>query len=110
MVVFECDTSPEASLRALEGALEIHPNQPNLLLAVGARRLKSGDAPGSRAVFRRAVEINPTHDRAWLGLAMAQLASGDRKAAAGSCRTAIRLAPPAGPTRDFCRGNGLLGP
>lgn len=110
MVHFECDKEPERSLAVLEPALEMHPNQLNLLLAVGARRIKAGRPADAEAAFLRAVEIAPSLGRGWLGLAMARDARQDHVAAQQACREAVRVDPRLEPARLFCEGNGYLRP
>jgi O-antigen ligase len=106
MVRFECDRDAARSLHALEPALAIQPNQLNLLLATGARRLKNGDASRGAEAFRRSVRISPELGRGWLGLAMCLDAIGERDEAAMACRRALDLLPGMRQAEIFCGGNG----
>jgi O-antigen ligase len=110
MAVFECQPDPEASLVALEDALAMYPHQLNLLLAVGARRLKAGAPSEAESAFDHAVEIAPSLGRAWLGLAMARTDLGDRDGAVQACAIALRIDPAFRPAVEFCAGNGLARP
>ncbi|MCP3979147.1 MAG: hypothetical protein GY716_07420 [bacterium] len=104
MAVFHCDADPATSLPALEAALLTHPNQINLLLATGARRLKAGDAGGAEEAFERAARILPRSPRGWLGVAMSHAASGKADAARRSCAAALRADPSFAPAIQFCSG------
>ncbi len=92
MLVFECDRDPERSLRVLEPALAADPHNLNVLLAVGARRLKAGRLDEARTAFEHAAEIHPDLARAWLGIAMVEERSGRLPAARDACERA-REAP-----------------
>ena len=110
MVHFECDPDPGRTLGVLEPALAMNPHRLELLLAVGARRLKVGRAREASTAFAHAVEIAPRLSRTWLGLAMAQGALGDDAGARASCGTALEIAPRLEPARAFCEGNGYVRP
>jgi len=107
MIHFRCETDPTRSLAVLEPALAMHRNQLNLLLAVGARRLKAQRPSEAASAFRHCVEVAPTLARGWLGLAMSQLALGDRRSAGDACTRALQLDGESAPIRAFCIGNGL---
>lgn len=103
MVHFACNREPQSSLAVLERALEMQPHQLNLLLAVGARRLKAGNTAAAEAAFSHALEVAPDLARAWLGMAMSRLAAGDHEGSQQACDRALALAPDLAPARAFCR-------
>jgi len=109
MIRFECDRDPGRSLESLEPALALQPNNLNLLLATGSRRLKSGDPGGGAEAFQRTVRISPQLGRGWLGLAMSRDAADEREQAETACRNAVRLSPQLREARLFCEGNGYVG-
>ncbi|RMG42702.1 MAG: hypothetical protein D6718_13505 [Acidobacteria bacterium] len=102
-IAFDCERDPARSLALLERALAANPDQPNLLLATGARRLKAGRPEGARELFLRATAILPGSPRSWLGLAMAESRLGRTSEARRACERALSL-PEALPAAEaFCR-------
>ena len=108
MIAYECEPDQDAALVLLERALVVHPNNLNLLLAVGSRRMKAGRLEAAEQAYRAAVRLVPAQAGPWTGLAMAQALMNDRTAAAESCRTALRLEPDFAAARTFCEANELL--
>ncbi|GEM_PF-2676034 len=108
MIRFHCDPSPEATRPILEEAVKVHPHQLNLLLALGPRQLKSGDAPAAEQTFLHALEIAPEQPRAWLGLAMAHERLGDLAATRRACARALEFDPTWNPALAYCIGNGFV--
>jgi O-antigen ligase len=104
MVHFACDREAQRSLVPLERALAMQPHQLNLLLAVGARRLKAGDPAAAEEAFRHALRVAPDLARAWLGVAMSREAAFDRAGSEQACRRALALEPGLEPARAFCGG------
>lgn len=77
---------PEATLRAVNRALDRDPENAGYLTFRGYRHLEGGSAGSAIADFRRALELAPADPEAALGLAGALLATGDTVAA----RTTLR--------------------
>lgn len=107
MVVLRCSAD---SLPQLERALRLNPAQPNLLLAVGAKRLEAGRIDAAAVAFGEAVEILPSLGRAWVGLASARALGGDTDGAALACLAAIDAEPGDAEIREFCTDGGLVPP
>ena len=107
MIVYACEPDGTRSLDALEPALAAHPNQLNLLLGTGARRLKAGRFADAEALYAHALAIDPRLGRAHLGLAMARDGRGDRAGARAACAAAIPFGAVVPEIRAFCEGNGL---
>jgi O-antigen ligase len=106
MVVYACEPDGPRSLAALEPALAIHPNQLNLLLGTGARRLKAARFADAEALYGHALAIDPQLGRAHLGLAMARDGRGDGAGARAACAAAMPFAAEVPEIRTFCEGNG----
>ena len=106
MVVYACEPDGPRSLAALEPALAAHPNQLNLLLGTGARRLKAGRFADAEALYAHALAIDPRLGRAHLGLAMARDGRGDGAGARAACTVAMPFSAEVPEIRTFCVGNG----
>jgi O-antigen ligase len=107
MVVYACEPDGPRSLAALEPALAVHPNQLNLLLGTGARRLKAGRFADAEALYAHALAIDPRLGRAYLGLAMARHGRGDGAGARAACAAGMPFSAEVPELRTFCEGNGL---
>ncbi|MCU0253149.1 MAG: O-antigen ligase family protein [Acidobacteria bacterium] len=108
MVVYGCEPDGGRSLAALEPALALHPNQVNLLLGTGARRLKVRRFADAEALYAHALAIDPRLARAHLGLAMARDGRGDGAGARAACAGALPFAAEVPEIRTFCQGNGYV--
>jgi len=106
MVIYACEPDGPRSLAALEPALARHPNQLNLLLGTGARRLKAGRYAEAEALYAHALSIDPGLGRAWLGLAMARDGAGNASGAREACASGRRFLSEVPEIRTFCEGNG----
>jgi len=77
----------------LEGLLEQHPNDANIIHACGMLAVSLGDMPLAEARFRRTTELNPKQAEAWSNLGNTLLAKGQFVEAVEVYRKAISVRP-----------------
>ncbi|MDJ0866804.1 MAG: tetratricopeptide repeat protein [Myxococcota bacterium] len=79
------------ALDALERALEVRPEWPRALRALGLVRWQLGDAAGALEAFERALEIKPSYWPARRERARVRLAHGEIETALPDVREALRM-------------------
>jgi aspartate beta-hydroxylase len=73
--------------------LEIDPNHPRTLTALGLHAFRMGDMQGSRAAFQRLVDAHGTEPQQWINLALACRQLKDEPAEEAAIRRALSLHP-----------------
>lgn len=86
------DDDPPARLRTAEGWLAAHPNDADLLVALGRLSLRAGQPVKARDCLRRALALQPQDAEGWEALGEAQSALGDHAEALRGYANALRVA------------------
>jgi tetratricopeptide (TPR) repeat protein len=83
----------QAATRLLERAVEINPNQPDVLLMLGDLRFLEADFSTAARLLQRALDQNPRDPQLWLRAASAHLEAGDPEEAARIADEGLLLFP-----------------
>jgi tetratricopeptide (TPR) repeat protein len=76
---------------AYRKALELSPDDPDLLAALGLLHTRAGDPAAADLALRRSLERDPSRPLTWVNLGIARAALGDPAGAAESYARALRL-------------------
>lgn len=83
----------DEAIWALDQAIELTPNNPQLWVKRSTAKNMKGDYAGAEADAREAIRLNPDDAEAWVNLAWAQLRTGRYQDALDSATKAILLDP-----------------
>jgi tetratricopeptide (TPR) repeat protein len=81
------------ALRAYAKALEVAPEQPAILLAMGLAHARAGDQPAAVEYYRRSLRADPVQPLAHINLGVALEALGDLAGATAAYRAALAINP-----------------
>lgn len=81
---------PGRAITAYYKALEVLPENADILTQLGLAHLAAGDPPSAMLAFQRALDADPSHTLAWINLGIARGASGDETGAARAYTAALQ--------------------
>lgn len=105
--VYSFRGSPEQAVATLDKALEVSPDDPELLQQAGEALLAVGRPTDAAARLRESVKVAPERTFAWQSLAQALEAAGRQEEALDAYREAVAR-DPWEPVAHFRLGNALL--
>jgi cytochrome c-type biogenesis protein CcmH/NrfG len=85
--------SPKVAILAYEKALQINPNNPDVLTDVGTMYLRTGDLAKATASFRQAASQDPRHVKSRFNLGIALMSSKKYGEAATAFKECLDIAP-----------------
>ena len=93
----------DRSLKLLENALRLRPEEAEVWLFSGRYRVEKGDCPGGVSDIEKATRIDPRNAAAYNALGLAQLCAGNREAARSALRRSLELDPSQPAVRDYVK-------
>jgi len=96
----------DRSLKLLENALRLRPEEAEVWLFSGRYRVEKGDCPGGVSDIEKAARLDSRNPAVHASLGLARLCSGDRDAARSALLRSLELDPSQPAVRDFVRKLG----
>ncbi len=96
----------DRSLKLLESALRLRPEEPEVWLFSGRYRIDRGDCPGGVSDIEKAVRLAPASAPAHASLGLARLCAGDREGAKRDLQRSLDLDPAQPVVREYIRKLG----
>ncbi len=93
----------DRSLKLLENALRLRPEEAEVWLFSGRYRVEKGDCAGGVSDIEKATRIDPRNAAAYNALGLAQLCAGNREAARSALRRSLELDPSQPAVRDYVK-------
>ena len=91
----------DRSIKLLESALRLKPEDPEVWLFSGRYRVEKGDCPGGASDMEKAARLDARNPAVHASLGLARLCSGDRDAARAALRRSLELDPSQPAVRSY---------
>jgi Tfp pilus assembly protein PilF len=91
----------DRSLKLLEGALRVRPEEPEVWLFSGRYRVEKGDCAGGVSDIEKAVRLAPREASAHASLGIARLCAGDAAGASAAFRRSLEIDPSQPAVRQY---------
>jgi Flp pilus assembly protein TadD len=89
------------SIALIDGALKVHPDDPELWLFRGRYRVEASDCAGAARDFARATSLAPRNPAAFASLGLARMCGGDRDGARLAFERSLKLDPAQPNVREY---------
>ena len=96
----------DRSLKLLENALRLRPEEAEVWLFSGRYRVEKGDCPGGASDIEKAARLDSRNPAVHAALGLARLCSGDRDAARKALLRSLELDPSQPAVRDYVKKLG----
>jgi Flp pilus assembly protein TadD len=96
----------DRSLKLLETALRVRPEEPEVWLFSGRYRIEKGDCTGAVSDIEKATRLAPQHAQAFASLGLARLCAGDSVGARRDLNRALEIDPAQPVVRQYLRKLG----
>jgi Tfp pilus assembly protein PilF len=96
----------DRSLKLVEGALRVRPEEPEVWLFSGRYKVEKGDCAGGVSDIEKAVRLSPRDAPAHASLGIARLCSGDTTGASAALRRSLELDPAQPAVRQYLQKIG----